>query len=259
MAEKITINQRTWRPLSLFLKVASKFMGTITHVSTKNNVVALTFDDGPHPDSTPQILDILKKHKAHATFFMLGDCAQRYPDLVRDAAQAGHAIGNHSWDHPSFPLISAGGRRAQIRACQKALAPYGSRLFRPPYGDQTYASCLDALLVGYQVVTWSVVATDWLDHKTTYYVDHLKKNIMPGSIVLLHDTLYHALEDQFIDRKPIFQAIDILLEQLGSRFSFTTLPELFRYSRPQKQLWYKTTDPKWLNRLKSQAGHVRQY
>lgn len=82
---------------------------------------------------------------------------------------------------------------------------------------------------------------------------------MPGSIVLLHDTLYEALEDHYTDRNPVFQAVDILLEQFGSRFNFVTVPELLKYGRPQKQLWYKTTDPKWLNKLKPQRGHIRQY
>ncbi len=246
-------------PFLLFSKAARRFVGTITHVSTKDNVIALTFDDGPHPDSTPQLLDILKKHNARATFFMIGNLAQRYPHLVKDAAQAGHAIGNHSWDHPSFPLISARERRAQIRACQKALDPYGSRIFRPPYGDQTFASRLDALFTGHQVVTWNVISKDWLDHEASWFVDCLMKEIRPGSIVLFHDTLYQALEDHYRDRYPVFQAIDMLLEQLYSRFDFVTVSELCRYGRPQKQLWVKTSDVNWLNRLKPQVGQVRRY
>lgn len=258
MAEILTIKLKSWSSLGLFSKVARRLMGTITRVSTKDNVVALTFDDGPHPDSTPQLLDILKKHNARATFFMLGDLAQRYPWLVRHVAQAGHAIGNHSWDHPSFPLISSRERRAQIRSCQKALAPYGSMIFRPPYGDQTFASRLDALFTRQQVVTWSVISKDWLDQGTSWFVDYLTKKIMPGSIVLFHDTIYQALEDHYRDREPVFQAVDMLLEQLGTRFNFVTVPELCRYGRPQKQLWYKTSDLDWLNRLKPQVGQARR-
>lgn len=250
----LSIKSKPFNLIGFFSKIARKLIGTITHVSTKDNVIALTFDDGPHPDSTPQLLDILKRHNARATFFMLGDLAQRYPNLVKDAAQAGHVIGNHSWDHPSFPLISARKRRAQIRACQKALAPYGSRIFRPPYGDQTFASRLDALFTGQQVVTWNVISKDWLDHEAYWFVDYLMKEIMPGSIVLFHDTLYQALEDHYRDREPVFQAVDMLLEQLETRFNFVTVPELCQYGRPQKQLWYKTTDPHWLNRLKLQMG-----
>lgn len=255
----MVIKSKPWILHRLVSKVARRLMGTITHVITKDNVIALTFDDGPHPESTPQLLDILKRYNARATFFMVGDLAQRYPRLVRHVAQAGHAIGNHSWDHPSFPFISARERRAQIRACQKALAPYGCRIFRPPYGDQTFASRLDALFTQQQVVTWNVVAEDWLDHDANWYVDYLMKKFMPGSIVVFHDTLYHTLEDHYANREPVFQAIDMLLKQLETSFNFVPVPELLKYGRPKKQLWYKKSVPQWLNRHKSQVGRIRRY
>ncbi|MGH8754891.1 MAG: polysaccharide deacetylase family protein [Burkholderiales bacterium] len=123
-------------------------IGTITHVSTSDAVAALTFDDGPHPEFTRRLLDILDRYQARATFFIVGRSAQRYPELVKRIAQAGHALGNHSWDHPSFPYISRRERRLQIRACAKAIHPYGLKLFRPPYGNQSIASRLDALCIG---------------------------------------------------------------------------------------------------------------
>src|SRR2546422_5376827 len=92
------------------------FLGSITHVETAEPVAALTFDDGPHAASTPQLLEILERHHARATFFMLGQFAIQYPELVQRIAQAGHAIGNHSWDHASFPFITGRQRRAPIRA-----------------------------------------------------------------------------------------------------------------------------------------------
>ena len=83
-----------------------QLLGTITHVATTEHVAALTFDDGPDPASTPLVLDVLAKHNAHGTFFMLGAAASRYPDLVREVAARGHAIGNHTWDHPSLPSLT---------------------------------------------------------------------------------------------------------------------------------------------------------
>jgi peptidoglycan-N-acetylglucosamine deacetylase len=118
-------------------------IGTISHVHTRESVAALTFDDGPDPEYTPRLLAILERYRAQATFFMTGKAAQAHPELVRRVAQAGHAIGNHSWDHPSFPLISGRERRAQIRACAQALVPYGSRLFRPPYTEQNLGSRIE--------------------------------------------------------------------------------------------------------------------
>jgi peptidoglycan/xylan/chitin deacetylase (PgdA/CDA1 family) len=104
---------------------------TITHVPTQEPVAALTFDDGPRPECTPRLLDLLKRDRVHATSLMLGEAAKKYPDVVRQVA-GGHAIGNRSWDHWSFPLIRWRERPAQLRACASAIAPYGGqRLFRP--------------------------------------------------------------------------------------------------------------------------------
>jgi peptidoglycan/xylan/chitin deacetylase (PgdA/CDA1 family) len=156
---------------------------------------------------------------------------------VRRVAQAGHAIGNHTWDHPSVLLISGNERRAQIRACAQALAPYGQRIFRPPYGHQNFASRFDSLYLGYQVVTWNVHAYDWLDHEAGWMADRLIHNIRPGSIVLLHDTLWQPREKRAEDRRPLLAAVDILLGQLAEQMSFVTVPELLRRGRPQLRNW----------------------
>jgi peptidoglycan/xylan/chitin deacetylase (PgdA/CDA1 family) len=243
----------------LFNHVARRLMGTITHVATQDALVALTFDDGPHPESTLPLLDILEKHQSHATFFMIGEAVQRYPEVVQKAAQAGHAIGNHGWNHPAFSLIGRRERWAQIRACEKALTPYGQRLFRPPYGYQSVASRLDAFLLGYRVITWSVIAYDWLDHESEWMVREVKNKLGPGSIVLFHDVLYHTIEERYADREPMIKAVDTLLEQLGDRFRFVTVPELLRHGCPQRKNWYWEADSAWLNSLGGQGGKVRQY
>lgn len=243
----------------LFNAAARRIMGTITHVSTQDAVAALTFDDGPHPGFTPRLLDILERHQARATFFMVGEAAQRYPEIVQQAAQAGHAIGNHGWDHPSFPLITGRERRAQIRACEKAIAPYGQRLFRPPYGHQSVASRLDALWLGYQVVTWNVAAHDWLDHGANWMADRLVNQIKPGSVIIFHEVLYHTIEERYADREPMIEAVNMLLEQVGDRFRFITVPELFQHGRPQRRNWYWKADTNWLNSLKGQQGEPRRY
>src|SRR4051794_38727678 len=80
--------------------------GAITSVETEQPLVALTFDDGPDPLSTPSVLRLLERHNARATFFMVGAAAYRHPDLVRQVAQAGHVIANHSWDHSSFTALT---------------------------------------------------------------------------------------------------------------------------------------------------------
>lgn len=243
----------------LFNAATRRAMGTITHVSTHDPVAALTFDDGPHPESTPHLLDVLERHQAHATFFMIGEAAQRHPNLVQRVAQAGHAIGNHSWDHPSFPLISGRERRAQLRACEKAIAPYGQRLFRPPYGHQSVASRLDALWLRYKVITWSMSASDWLDHDANWMADRLANQLKPGSVILLHDALYHTPEERYADREPMIEAVNMLLRWFSDHFRFITIPELFQHGRLQRRNWYWKTDLDWLNSLKGQQGEPRHY
>ncbi len=234
-------------------------MGTITNVVTEDPVAALTFDDGPHPVWTPRLLDVLATYNARATFFMVGEAAQRHPNLVRRVAEAGHAIGNHSWDHPSFPLIPGRERRAQIRACERALAPYGQRLFRPPYGDQSLGSRLDALWLRYAVVTWNLVAMDWLDHGAATMADRLVSGLQPGSMIVFHDALLDASEERYFDREPMLDAVRILLDRVGDTFGFITVPELLRHGRPWRETWVRNHDPGFLNGLSRERGEGRRY
>jgi peptidoglycan/xylan/chitin deacetylase (PgdA/CDA1 family) len=225
-------------------------LGTITYVPTQDAVLALTFDDGPHPEFTPRLLKILEKYQAYATFFMVGETAQKYPALVRQVVEAGHEIGNHSWNHPSFPLISGRERRAQIGKCAQVLAPYGQRLFRPPHGHQSFGARLDAWRLGYQVVTWNIVAQDWLDHDANWMVNRVLDRLKPGSIILFHDSLYYTVEQQYVNREPTLTAVNMLLEQLSDQFRFVTISELLRHGRPTRRSWYQKGDLAWLNSLK---------
>jgi peptidoglycan/xylan/chitin deacetylase (PgdA/CDA1 family) len=234
-------------------------MGTITNVATKETVASLTFDDGPHPEFTPRLLDVLKKHDAHATFFVIGKIAQQYPELLRRVEQEGHAICNHSWDHPSFPLITGRERRAQIRACAEAIAPYGQRIFRPPYGDQSIASRFDALRLGYKVVTWNILAKDWLDHDSNWIVNMVLKKIRPGSVILFHDALHDVIEHRYAAREPMLDAVEMLLERVGDGFRFVTIPDLLHSGRPYLDNWFKKPDTDLLNKLIAQHGTARRY
>ncbi|MGH7871360.1 MAG: polysaccharide deacetylase family protein [Candidatus Binatia bacterium] len=244
------------RGLSL---AARQVLGTVTHVSTRASVVGLTFDDGPDPEYTPRLLEILHRHGARATFFMAGEAARQHPELVRQVAQAGHAIGNHGWDHPSFPFISRGERLAQMRNCAQAVKPYGVKLFRPPYGDQNLASRLDAFWLGYQVIMFSVATDDWCGADAVSIADQIERRVRPGSVVVLHDRLANALNEAYFDRAEMIQAVRILLERLGQRFRFVTVPELLRQGRAQKELWCKEGKPELLNQLRRRHGAERRY
>ena len=147
-------------------------------------MAAITFDDGPDSDTTPAVMDLLEHHNARGTFFVVGENARRHPGVLRQMHAAGHAIGNHTWAHPSLPKINRWERFEQIRACEKVIRPYSHKLLRPPFGDQSYASRLDAGLMGFRVITWSLLAGDWesVDPETT--ARRLVKSMQPGSILL---------------------------------------------------------------------------
>jgi peptidoglycan-N-acetylglucosamine deacetylase len=231
----------------------------LTHVITKEPVVALTFDDGPDPVNTPRVLDILAAHHARATFFMIGARAKRHPELVYRVASEGHAIGNHSWDHPSFPLISRAERREQVQACARAIAPYDKRFFRPPYGHQTVDSWSDVNRMGYRVVAWTIDAGDWEKKNGRAIAGAVLAELRPGAIVLLHDGLFDALDKRFFSRDATISAVELMLDRLAGRLRLVTLPELLRYGAPQRKQWDFTEDKAELNRLLRQDGLARRY
>jgi peptidoglycan/xylan/chitin deacetylase (PgdA/CDA1 family) len=235
-------------------------VGSIVGFKVNEPLVALTFDDGPDPQFTPRLVDILETHQARATFFMVGEAAQKYPELVRRVAQGGHAIGIHSWDHPSFPLISGRERRRQIRISAQVLAPYGQKIFRPPYGDLSFAAHLDLIFQGYQVILWNKVVRDWMVDDVDALADELICNIEPGCIFLLHDSLYHTTEQRFADRSPVLDAVEQLLTQSGERYRFVTIPELLQRGRPIRANLYQKPTVEYLNALQTREGEVsRQY
>lgn len=251
---------RWLRPLRRFAKpVAKRWLGTITHAKKAQLLAALTFDDGPHPRYTPALLDILERHGARATFFCLGRFARQHPEIVRRAALAGHAIGNHTYDHPSLSLVNRKERRFQIRTCAQALGPFEQKIVRPPYGHQSLASRLDLLWLGYQVVTWNVVAEDWLDRDCDWMTEHLLKRISPGCIVLLHDRLLNAPKQRYFDRSAVLETVDRVLAQLTGRYQFVTVPELLQLAQPGREFWISKANVPWLNTLCEEDGGGRRY
>jgi peptidoglycan-N-acetylglucosamine deacetylase len=232
-------------------RLARKMIGTIVSVETTDCVAALTFDDGPHPEFTPRLLNILARHQARATFFMLGENVQQHPEIVRRIADGGHTIANHSWDHPSFPLLTAAERRKQIRDCTDAIAPYGgSRLFRPPYGHQTVATRLDAFFLGHSVVMGDALAEDWWPRAAAWMAKRMVEGIRSGSIVILHDRIARSVQDvPQHDRLAMITALDMALDQLSVRFRFVTVPELLTLGKPVRSYYFPIPPPEMVARL----------
>jgi len=154
-------------------------------------LVALTFDDGPHPQDTPAILEILKGAGLRATFFFVGRKARAHPDLVRRVALAGHEVGNHSDTHPWwFSLAGPGRTRREIREAGRSLEDLAGRpvrFFRPPMGHGNFFLRSELEGSGLEVVTWSVRPFDTLNRSPERIVQKVMAAARPGAIILLHE------------------------------------------------------------------------
>jgi peptidoglycan/xylan/chitin deacetylase (PgdA/CDA1 family) len=215
-------------------KVLQIYPNAITHVETRESVAALTFDDGPHPLFTPRVLSILEKHGVKATFFMLGKAASRYPEIVRMVSSAGHVIGNHSWDHSSLTRIRSRFQRCrQVWACERAMAPYYKRYFRPPFGAHDSHIRLDAMLLRYKIILWSESAQDWISQESEEIAHKIIDRVAPGSIFLLHDAVYNSQQTgAFWDRRPMVNGLEMALSVLKQQIRFVTIPDLLKSGRP---------------------------
>ena len=228
------------RATRLLHRTLRPVFGSTIGAVTQERLVALTFDDGPDPDWTPALLDALAALGAKATFFMVGDRAARHPELVARVAAEGHAVGNHSWDHPSLPSLSSAAVAEQLTRARAALAPHnkthGGMLMRPPYGHQNLRTFRVARRLGYRPIFWNVSGGDWRGKDAETLAAAIVPQVAPGAIVLLHDSLYSFEDPAYRDRAPTIAAIGLLAERLPG-YRFVTVPDLLRNARPRTRYW----------------------
>jgi peptidoglycan/xylan/chitin deacetylase (PgdA/CDA1 family) len=212
---------------------ASETAGVIPPVIPRANCeaakcLALTFDDGPDPLITPQILDILKNHNVHATFFVMGKHVSGNEALLQRMHAEGHEIGNHSWDHPYFTRISLDQVHEQIDTTQKAIIKAGvpaPRLFRPPYGDVNETVLTHIPLT---VVRWNIDPEDWHPKRQAHLLEHMANYARPGGVVVMHDTEVTTLAQ-----------LDELLSQLESQqYTLTTAGDVLGVEATQPGLYF---------------------
>ncbi|MDM5248672.1 MULTISPECIES: polysaccharide deacetylase family protein [unclassified Lysinibacillus] len=149
--------------------------------------VALTFDDGPDAKVTPQVLAILKKYDAKATFFMVGTNVSRNPALVEQIYEAGHEIGNHTWNHSKLTNLSTANVKQEVNktsdAIYKAIGQYPT-VFRPPYGA---TSDKVRSVITMPSILWSIDTLDWKHRNADKILSYVKSSVKDGSIILMHD------------------------------------------------------------------------
>ncbi|KXU16049.1 Peptidoglycan N-acetylglucosamine deacetylase [Streptococcus oralis] len=197
-------------------------------VKKNKKVVALTFDDGPNPSTTPQALDTLAKYGVKATFFVLGKNISGNEDLLKRMKSEGHVIGNHSWDHPVLSKLSLEDAKKQITDTEDLLTQVlgsSSKLMRPPYGAITddIRNNLDL-----SFIMWDVDSLDWKSRNETAILTEIQHQARNGSIILMHDiheTTVHCLPK--------------VIEYLKSEgYEFVTVPELLNGRLKAHELYY---------------------
>jgi peptidoglycan-N-acetylglucosamine deacetylase len=188
-----------------------------------SRLLALTYDDGPHPRNTPALLDVLSRHSVRATFFLVGERVARQPGVTREVASAGHVIANHTYDHRRLIFCSPARVRTELSGCERVLADHvgeHSRLWRPPYGGRLPHVMRVAANMGLQAVMWTVDARDWYLRTTTDEVENrVARRIRGGDVILMHDGGGERLHT--------VQATDRLIRRFKDEgYTFVTVPEM---------------------------------
>ena len=159
-------------------------------VSNDSKMIALTFDDGPHPEYTEKILDVLQKYDVRATFFVIGENAEKRPELIRKIAAGGHEIGNHTFDHKSLRKKNGDEIEEEIERTENAVfeaAGCRPTVLRPPEGKYSEKVVMAAEKLGYSVVLWSVDTKDWAHRPADAICRTVLGNVTSGDIILCHD------------------------------------------------------------------------
>ncbi len=197
-----------------------------SHENEKQKI-AITFDDGPHPRYTPIILDILAEYDAHATFFLIGENAERYPELLIRILNEGHEIGNHTYLHANLQTTPSETIKKQILDAEKTileLTDQRTKLLRPPGGLYDRRVCEAAHALDYEVILWTIDTMDWSHPTVSEIVDKVKSNIKSGDIILCHDFIGGG-------PTPTPDALRRILPELISEgYEFVTVSELI-YSK----------------------------
>lgn len=195
--------------------------------------IALTFDDGPHPQYSPQLLKVLDRYHISASFFWLGACVRRSPEIAREIYDRGHWIGLHGYEHTSFPMLKTSDLKLSLEQTQDAitkacnLQPDFLRDVRPPNGIFTPQTLELLTAWRYRPVMWSVVPEDWVRPGIPVVVNRVMQQVGNGSIIVLHDG-YCGGED-------VAQSAAIIIPMLLNRgYKFLTIDQIWQQSCLEK-------------------------
>ncbi len=186
--------------------------------------IALTFDDGPHPKDTPQVLEKLAKHNIQATFFLVGRYVEQHPALVKQIHQSGHQLGIHGFRHRPFPLEKPSALQTQLDRTRNAIAnacgisPETIKDLRPPYGAFTSTTARKLTEWGYRLVLWNNMPPHWMQ-PVNWTIKQVLDQIHPGSIIALHDGHGHGTK--------VAHILDIIIPKLKAQgYDFVTIEQM---------------------------------
>lgn len=209
---------------------SNSFYGeTITsgQVANGKKLVALTFDDGPYPPHTQKLLAVLEDKQVPATFFVVGNNAKQFSEVVRLTVSKGHEIALHAGEHKDSLKLSKAELVENISAGKKLLEELTGKpvkYLRPPHGFRDWAVMEAASDFGLKVVNWSVIPRDWTNPGAQVIADRVCKDVKPGAIVLLHDGDAPA---QTASREQTVEATALIIDELRKQgYNFVTVSQL---------------------------------
>jgi len=190
----------------------------------------MTFDDGPHATNTPKLLEMAAKRHIKLTFFVLGECVEQNPTVLRREVAEGHEIGNHSWSHPNLAKLSDEAVRSQLQKTEDIIvktAGVKPKLMRPPYGELTKRQRIWVNHdFGYKVILWDVDPLDWKRPGPSVVARRIIAGTRSGSIILSHDI-----------HPPTIEAMPQVFDALLTRgFKFVTVSELLAMNKGGERL-----------------------
>ena len=205
--------------------------GTLRELRFPFKAAGLTFDDGPSPEWTPKILDVLDRHRVKATFFLVGQAVEKHPDIVADIARRGHSIGSHSWSHPPLPLLDARTLADEIDRAGDAIEKATGqrpRYFRPPWGFYNHRVLQELRARGYLTILWTRSSQDWRNPGPDVVEELGAANPHLGDIILLHDGgNYPSAELPTMSRSDTVEGVDRIIRRLEQEgFQLRSIDEM---------------------------------
>lgn len=198
----------------LYRVLSPLFPNCLWHGPTDEKVIALTFDDGPHPEYTPKLLGVLEQYQVKASFFCLGVCVQRNPELAKEVFQRGHWLGLHGYTHQSFPRLTTTQLKDSLLKTQRVIAeatqiePEQIRDVRPPNGLFTPRILQQLHQWDYRTTMWTVVPEDWVSPGIAIVCQRTMAQVSSGSLIVLHDGYYGGRDVTAITASLIPQLLD---------------------------------------------------